>query len=114
MGRKSSVLVVPKALLKELGKRYIEEPSLTIDQHATWLAEMGYPVARSSLHRYLTANHAALKGNQHDQDDNPTANCSIRLGCLMVAASYGLPGDKVDLILTATELVAWVSSAKPD
>ncbi len=41
MGRKSALVSVPKDVLEELGRRYIEQPTLTIDQHSAWLAEKG-------------------------------------------------------------------------
>lgn len=112
MGRKSVMASVPKGILEELGRRYVEQPALTIDQHNEWLAEKGYTINRSSLHRYLQANHSPVQVEPAAVPPVASDAKSIRLGCLMVAATYALPGDKIDLIKTAENFVCWVN--QPD
>lgn len=109
MGRKTAMASVPKDVLEELGRRYVEQPALTIDQHNNWLAEKGYTINRSSLHRYLQAKHSPVQAEPTAVSPVASDAKSIRLGCLMVAATYALPGDKVDLIRTAENFVGWVN-----
>ncbi|NMY40911.1 hypothetical protein HBN76_06320 [Pseudomonas sp. WS 5013] len=104
---------VPKDVLEGLGQRYIEQPALTIDQHNEWLAEKGYIINRSSLHRYLRAKHSPVQAEPEAVPPVASDAKSIRLGCLMVAATYALPGDKVDLIRTAENFVGWVNQTAP-
>ena len=113
MGRKTAMVNVPKDVLEELGRRYIEQPALTINQHNEWLAEKGYIINRSSLHRYLRANHSPAQVDPAASLPVASDAQSIRLGCLMVAATYALPGDKVDLMKTAENFVDWVNQTGP-
>nr|WP_313409341.1 hypothetical protein [Pseudomonas sp.] len=113
MGRKSALASVPKDVLEELGRRYVEQPALTIDQHNAWLAEKGFIINRSSLHRYLQANHSPAQEEPVAFQPVASDAKSIRLGCLMVAATYALPGDKTDLIKTAENFVGWVNQTDP-
>lgn len=124
MGRKSSILNLPPDIRIELGRRFIEHPALTIDQHLAWLQSQGCTIARSSLHRYLQANsrdlmklHRHIRASKHKgtreveaSTENETDEVAVRLGCLMVAAGYSIPGDRVDLIRTADELTEWVNA----
>lgn len=113
MGRKSAMASVPKDVLEELGRRYVEQPALTIDQHTEWLSGQGYTFNRSSVHRYLQINHAPAQVAPSAALPVVSDAQSIRLGCLMVAATYALPGDKADLIKTAENFVGWVNQTDP-
>lgn len=103
---------LPSTIRHQLLARRTETPGLTIDDHTAWVAEQGYKVSRSSVQRYLTA-HATTTNAAPELPSKATEDSSVRLGCLMVAASYALPGDKADLLNTAAELVGWVSSPTP-
>lgn len=97
---------LPSSIREELLKRRADKPGLTLDDHFIWLASQGHQVSRSAIYRFLAA-HDEQRANPDDSKE-PTDAQSIRLGCLMVAASLCLPGDKDDLISTATELSLWV------
>src|SRR5690606_16975194 len=100
---------LPSSIREELLARRVEKPGLTLDDHFTWLASQGHQVSRSAIYRFLAA-YDAQQARPDDAEEQTDAQ-SIRLGCLMVAANYSLPGDKVDLLSTAAELVKWVESA---
>lgn len=108
MSKTFSLNRLPNSIREELLARRAETPGLTLDEHAAWLAELGHRVSRSSIYRFLEAHEA----KQHDTANaaEPTDAKSIRLGCLMVAAGVSTPGDKVDLLNTAEELLIWVDS----
>lgn len=108
MSRPFTLNRLPSSIREELLTRRADKPGLTLDDHAVWLLNLGYQVSRSAIHRFLEAHDA----KQHFTPDaaEPTDVKSIRLGCLMVAAGVSTPGDKVDLLNTADELLSWVES----
>ncbi|USR38078.1 DUF3486 family protein [Ectopseudomonas hydrolytica] len=108
MGRPFALNRLPRSIREELLTRRADKPGLTLDDHAAWLTDLGHQVSRSSIYRFLEAHDA----KQHVTADaaEPTDAKSIRLGCLMVAAGVSTPGDKVDLLNTAEELLIWVDS----
>lgn len=110
MPRASILEKIPSAILGELIARSEDRPGMTITEHTEWLAERGYKVSRSAVHRYLSARRQATADTSAASDDEPPADWSIRLGCLMVAAGYAVPGDKVDLLRTASELASWIKA----
>lgn len=102
---------LPSSIREELLARRAEKPGLTLDDHFTWLTSQGHQVSRSAIYRFLAAHDAQQA--RPDEPEEPTDAQSIRLGCLMVAAAYALPGDKTDLIKTAEEFVEWVGQPDP-
>lgn len=108
MSRPFSLERIPKAIREELLARQADQPGLSLNEQAAWLFHQGYKVSRSAVFRYLASKKepepesAVIEGEEDER--------SVRLGCLMVAASYSLPGDKTDLLRTATELVKWVEA----
>ncbi|HEJ1440792.1 TPA: helix-turn-helix domain-containing protein [Pseudomonas aeruginosa] len=114
MSRSLSLEKIPSVIRKELIARSEDRPGLTLNDHVDWLSEQGYKVSRSAVHRYLAELKDASATIPSEATDQLSTDCSIRLGCLMVAANYSLPGDKVDLLNTATELAAWVKASATD
>ena len=111
VNRPSSLERLPEAIRKQLLMRQADRPGLSLNDQVAWLAEEGYKVSRSALYRYLAKEKAS--DAIPDTTSQATADRSVRLGCLMVAASYALPGDKIDLIKTADEFVEWVGQPDP-
>ncbi|MFO7127401.1 hypothetical protein P3E14_32600, partial [Pseudomonas aeruginosa] len=64
--------------------------------------------SRSAVHRFLKAKRRPAGLSPAQISDQQQDERSIRLGCLMVAANYALPGDKISLLKTAEELLDWV------
>lgn len=110
MSKTFSLNRLPSSIREELLTRRAEKPGLTLNDHFTWLTSQGHQVSRSAIYRFLAA-HDAQQARPDDAEE-PTDAQSIRLGCLMVAASYALPGDKIDLIKTADEFVGWVNQTE--
>ncbi len=102
---------LPSSIREELLARRAETPGLTLDDHFNWLTSQGHQVSRSAIYRFLAA-HDAQQAHP-DETEELTDTQSIRLGCLMVAAAYAHPGDKIDLIKTADEFVDWVGKTDP-
>jgi hypothetical protein len=101
---------LPSTIREGLLARRAEKPGLTLNDHFIWLTSQSYQVSRSAIYRFLTA-HDTQQARPDDAVE-PTDAQSIRLGCLMVAATYALPGDKIDLINTADEFVGWVTQTE--
>ena len=98
---------LPGAIREALVARSQQYPVPTLDDHVAWLASQGYKVWCSSVGRFLqraAANRAALK-EQHVEA--VAAGPDIRLGCLMVAATIAVPGDRIDLLNQAERLLEW-------
>ncbi|MBG0838870.1 hypothetical protein [Ectopseudomonas toyotomiensis] len=102
---------LPSSIREELLKRRADKPVLTLDDHFIWLTSQGHQVSRSAIYRFLAA-HDEQQASPDDSKEPADAQ-SIRLGCLMVAAAYAVPGDKIDLIKTADEFVEWVAQTDP-
>jgi len=97
---------LPSSIREELLARRAEKPGLTLDDHFAWLTSQGHQVSRSAIYRFLAAHDAQQA--RPDETEEPTDAQSIRLGCLMVAANFCAPGDQIDLIKTAENLLSWV------
>jgi hypothetical protein len=104
MAKKYFLRRLPGAIREQLVARSREYPLPTVKAHVEWLAEQGFKVSMSSVHRFLREQNAAKPSDAPE----PAGDAEIRLGCLMVASGIAIPGDKVDLLKTAAELVEWV------
>lgn len=108
MPRPFAIDKAPSKIREMLIERASDSPGLSLDYHVFWLAEQGVKTSRSAVHRFLKANRHPVRQSPIQIADQEQGERSIRLGCLMVAANYALPGDKADLLKTAEDLLSWV------
>lgn len=92
MGRKTSIDALPPEIQQQLQQRLIESGFSDYCGHEAWLAELGFQVGKSSIHRLG-------KSIQFDRD------ADLRLRCADVASRYSTADT---IIANATALMRWV------
>lgn len=107
---RSSIEALPESIQKELGRRYLEERSLTLDDHVSWLLDQGYTVSRSSLHRYLSTRKDSLLLAEETRSEMVVAEETLRFRCLEIASSMYKGSDQLELIGLAEELIDWIQT----
>lgn len=93
MGRKSIIDTLPPELQEQLMQRLSESGFADYGDHAAWLAEQGYVVSKSAIHRFGMSVEEA----QYYE---------LRLRCVEAASKY----STADTIITnAIALMRWIN-----
>lgn len=113
MARPQTVNQLPDPIKKELNKKLTESSFSGYVQLTEWLNSLGYPVSKSSLHRYAERRLSLIAGS-----DVPGATANIvdiKLRCLEIASlclktDEKLPTDEVTK--HAENLMGWLYDQK--
>lgn len=92
MGRKSSIDALPADLQEELKQRLYDWGFTGYEEHEAWLAEHGYQVGKSSIHRLGQVMENAV-------------HTELRVRCLDIASKYSSADT---IIANATTLMRWL------
>ena len=93
MARKISIDALPSDLQEELEQRLLFDWGFTgYREHEAWLAEKGYLVSKSSIHRFGKAIEDSM-------------NNDLRLRCLDIASRYS---TSETIIANAKDLLRWI------
>ena len=106
MSKRLAVTSLPKDVLQELRQRLAESNFSMYEAHAEWLTSQGYPISKSSIHRYATEHASSVMSSQSAKEGLSAAEA--RLCCLEVAATLEPAASPADLIKRAEELLKWV------
>ena len=96
---------LPIELLEQLKDRLLSTGFQQYEMHSDWLKERGYTISRSAIHRYATANAAAMLAKQQAAESSPIVEARLR--CLEIASSLDSK-TAADLIREAEKLLKWV------
>lgn len=108
MPRLTTIDSLPEDVKTELWRRLQTMGFGNYEAHAEWLKEKGFATSKSAVHRYASANTAAIRAHQQGMD--PPSQVEARLRCLEVATSLQ-PSSSSELVRTAEELLKWVYRA---
>ncbi|KAF1370867.1 phage protein Gp27 family protein [Yokenella regensburgei] len=114
MARPQTVNQLPDAIKKKLNKKLTESSFSGYVQLTEWLNSLGYPVSKSSVHRYAERRRLSLIAGS----DAPGATANIvdmKLRCLEIASlslktDEKLPADEVTKY--AENLMGWLYDQK--
>lgn len=106
MVKRSTVKSLPVEILTELNVRLMASNFGDYDQHAEWLKDKGFPISKSSIHRYAADQVTNILADAA-QDAKPSL-AEVRLRCLEVSASLNQSNSPAVLISQAEELLKWV------
>jgi|GEM_PF-6052255 len=114
MARPQTVNQLPDSIKKKLNKKLTESSFSGYAQITEWLNSLGYPVSKSSVHRYAERRRLSLIAGS----DAPCATANIletKLRCLEIASlclktNEKLPADEVTKY--AENLMGWLYDQK--
>jgi hypothetical protein len=106
MGKRMSVIALPKEVLDELRLRLMQSNFSNYEEHSTWLASKGFSISKSAIHRYAT-EYATSVMSAKDVGAS-LSPVEARLRCLEVAATLNQSSSSAELIKHADDLLKWV------
>lgn len=104
--RRPAVFRLPPEVLAQLHNRMVESHFYGFDDHRMWLADLGYEVSKSALHRYAKNRRAEILA-AHAKRQADVGLLAIRAQCLDIA-SHQATGDAI--FAKAEKLYAWVTA----
>ncbi len=106
MGRTFSINTLPSDIISKLRQRLVESGFTRYEEHAEWLKGLGYPVSRSSIHRYGRSQALVMAAEAADTPGQLLIEARLR--CLEVASTVARAGTSpAELIEQADALVKW-------
>lgn len=105
MPKRDKLSELPPAITRQLYERLIASNFGDYAAHSEWLAEQGYSVSKSAIHRHAQENAAEIRGAVATGE---MAHSEFRMRCLEVVASLGA-ADNDDLVRRAESLLVWVT-----
>ncbi len=106
MPRRDKASELPPEIKQQLHLRLVASNFGDYTAHADWLAQQGFEVSKSALHRYAQQHEATIRG---DVAAGEASQSELRMRCLEVTASIG-GADECDLMRRAESLLAWVTT----
>ena len=106
MGKRMSVTTLPKDVLNKLRQRLLQSNFSNYQDHAAWLASMGFVNSKSAIHRYAMEYASSVMAEQGEGASLSVAE--VRLRCLEAAAGLEQSSSSADLIEHADHLLKWV------
>lgn len=94
MGRKSTIYELPLKLQEQLMQRLLESGFSDYAGHTAWLAEQGYTVSKSAVHRFGMSSEEA-------------PHYELRMRCAEIASRYSTSDT---IIGNAKALMRWINS----
>ena len=106
MGRNFAINSLPAGVVTELRGRLIASGFTRYEDHADWLKELGYPVSRSSIHRYGKSQALVMASEAADAPGQVLIESRLR--CLEIAGKVARPeAAPAELIEHAEALLKW-------
>ena len=106
MGKRMSVITLPKEVLDDLRQRLIQSGFSSYEAHSAWVTSKGFPISKSAIHRYATEYATSVMSAQ--DGDTSLSPFEARLRCLEVASTLNQSSSSAELIKHADDLLKWV------